>query len=169
LIREVELSNQSQHQKVRLFIKSVAESLRDDLLFFYGRTANFNSEHDKPDVCITLDPLNGIEDPTRNFVTNYPIRLFVYKQTERDDREEQYVPALDDTAYIAELFTRKLHRSIEEEDTSDTGEIVTDRIAIGPIQKNAAIQVLADCLTGWTLAFNMEVPDTFDYCEHYDS
>jgi hypothetical protein len=163
------LSNQSQHQKVRLFLESVAESLRDDLLFFYGKTANFNSEQDKPDVCITLDPLNGTEDPTNNFVTTYPIRMFIYKQTTQDGREETYVPALDDTAYIAELFTRTLNRSIEEEDTSDTGEIITDRISIGPIQKNPAIQVLADCLTGWTLAFNMQVPDTFDYCAHYDS
>lgn len=147
----------------------MAESLRDDLLFFYGVTFNFNSEDDKPEVCITLDPLNNTEDPTANFTTTYPVRMFVYGQSNKGDREEQYIPVLDQTAYIAELFTRKLNRSIEDEDTSDTGEIVTDRIVIGPIQKNAAIMVLADCLTGWTISFNMQVPDTFDYCEHYDS
>lgn len=145
----------------------MAKSLRDDLLFFYGVTYNFNSEQDKPEVCITLDPLVNTEDPGGNFVTTYPIKMFVYGQSQPGDKEEQYIPVLDATAYLAELFTRKLNRSIEEEDTSDLGIIVTDRIVIGPIQKNPVIMVLADCLTGWTLSFNLQVPDTFDYCIEY--
>lgn len=156
----------SQHESVRLFLRDIVKSLRDDIQFTYSRQTDFNSIADKNNVCVHLDPLSGtpqIVDTSIN--TNYSVAMLFYKQGEKGDTEEQFVPMLDDTAEILEKFLRKLNRYGDDEE----GDITTDVIQILSIRQEPAIKVLVNVFTGWILTFNLVIPDTFDYCSLYDS
>jgi hypothetical protein len=156
----------SQHESVRLFLRDIVKSLRDDIQFSYSRQSDFNSTKDKNNVCVHLDPLSGTPQIVDTSIhTNYSVAMLFYKQGQKDDTEEQFVPILDDTADVLEKFLRKLNRYGEDE----SGEINTDVIQVQSIRQEPAIKVLADVFTGWILTFNLIVPDTFDYCTIYDS
>jgi hypothetical protein len=156
----------SQHESVRLFLRDIVKSLRDDIQFSYSRQSDFNSSKDKNNVCVHLDPLSGTPQVVDTSIhTSYSVAMLFYKQGLKDDTEEQFVPMLDDTADVLEKFLRKLNRYGEDED----GEINTDVIQIQSIRQEPAIKVLSDVFTGWILTFNLIVPDTFDYCTIYDS
>jgi hypothetical protein len=156
----------SQHESVRLFLRDIVKSLRDDILFTYSRQSDFNSTKDKNNVCVHLDPLSGTPQIVDTSIhTNYSVAMLFYKQGDKADTEEQFVPILDDTAEILEKFLRKLNRYDDEQD----GEITSDLIQILNIRQEPAIKVLSDVFTGWILTFNLVVPDTFDYCSIYDS
>lgn len=157
----------SQHEQVELFLSTIVKSVRDDIDYAYARQSDFNSIPDKSIVCCTLDPLNHLENPNTNFTTDYPVNMFFYMQDDKDGTEAEWQERLNKTAEIVEIFTRKLNRAIEDED--QTEGIRTDNTSMSPVQVSAAIRVLADCFTGWTVSFTLTIPDTFNYCAVYDS
>jgi hypothetical protein len=154
------------HKAVRQFIQDIAESLRDDVKFGYGRASDFNQIKDKQYPYIWLDPLTSslttMEDNIGFFET-YTINLSFYKFDEMDSTEEQYKLILDDVDDLVQRFIRK----IQEDNTDDYDtplKLTTWNTRIENINKQPFIKVMADVLTGFILTFDFTVPDQFDYC-----
>jgi hypothetical protein len=153
------------HQAVRLFIQDVAESLRDDVKFGYGRASDFNQIKDKQYPYIWLDPLQSTVATTEDnigFYETYSVNLSFYKFDEMDSTEEQYKLILDDVDDLVQKFIRKIQ---EDNDDDYTTGLKTWNTSIANISKQPFIKVMADVLTGFILTFDLTVPDQFDYCK----
>lgn len=146
----------SQHESVRTLISDLVKELRDDITFSYSRQSDFNSLSDKNEVCVHLDPLKWtplIIDTSIH--KNWSVAMFFFKQGQRDDTEEQFVPMLDETADLVERFLALINNE--------------QTYTISSISAEPAIKVTAEVLTGWIVTLTLTTPDTFDYCTVYDS
>jgi hypothetical protein len=154
------------HKDVRLFIQDIAESLRDDVKFGYGLISDFNQIRDKEYPYIWLEPLRStvtIAEDNIGFFETYSIGLLFYKFDEMDSTEEQYKLILDDVDDLVQRFIRKIHED-NKDDYNTPIKLTTWNTRIENINKQTAIKVLADVLTGFGLTFDLTVPDQFNYC-----
>lgn len=153
------------HKAVSGLIKDTVESLQDNIQFFYGRASDFN-QVDKNIISVALDPLTASATFSNNNVQDYSktwaVQMAFWKIDTEDSIETQYQLILDETDSLVDRFINKLNNyAIESELSYDlNGEL----LVISGISQQPFIKATASVLTGWTVTFNIQVPDTFDYC-----
>jgi hypothetical protein len=155
------------HKDVRLFIQDVAESLRTDVKFGYGRASDFNQIKDKQYPYIWLDPLISsmtLGEDGLNFTESYTVSLSFYKFDEMDSTEDEYKVILDDVDTLVQKFIRKINENLENDYSGDM-VLTTWNTRVENINKQPFIKVMADVLTGFILTFDFVVPDNFEYCK----
>lgn len=153
------------HKAVRTLIEDTVKSLQDNIQYFYGRASDFN-QIDKNIISVALDPLTANSTFSNNNVQDYSktwaVQMAFWKLDTEDSIETAYQLILDETDNLVDRFLNKLNNyAIESELTYDlNGEL----IVITGISHLPFIKATASVLTGWTVTFNIQVPDTFDYC-----
>lgn len=73
--------------------------------------------------------------------------------------QEEYSKILDEMSDLVDLFINKLNFNAES-DCVTSGEIV-----ITGINKDPAIKVFKDSITGYLVNFSIQETDDFNYCE----
>jgi len=152
------------HKGVRTLIEDVSKSLGDDIQFTYARPSDFNNLRDKRYPFIALDPLFSVPAFTVNNAANYVKRWSVamafYQIDDESSDQTQYAKILDEMDTFVDKFINKLNLWTLEKPDLDEIEIVITGISQQPF-----IKATADILTGYTLSFTLETPDTFNYCD----
>lgn len=159
----------SQHKAVRTLLRDTALSLADNIVFTYARASDANQIQGKKYPFIRLDPLKQSIEPTEsgyNFTKTYLVGLVFYDKDLLQGTEEQTVEILDAADELSDKFMNKLNLFVADGEDS-TESIAHEQIELKSIRKNPFIKVL-ECLTGYTLEFEMVVPDTFEYCALYE-
>lgn len=157
------------HKAVRDFLSDKVRSLDDNIKFGYGRVSDFNQIKDKQYPYVWCDPLLSTINVDENFTETYSVSLFFYSYDEMDSTEDQYKLLLDQADNNVQAFIRLISESLQTEDSLSLVErYQTRNVGISNVTKEPIIKVLADCITGWILRFNLTVPDQFDYCSIYD-
>jgi|SRR5688572_2910315 len=158
------------HAAVRAFIGDTAKAVKDTIQFGYGRTEEFNSKADNSRECIWLDPLIFAAAftnlGTNNLSITWNVAMFFYKFDSIGSIETEYSKILDETNQTLLKFVSLLNYNPGE---STTDSIRTDNVLLSNFRGEPVIKVTKDYMTGWTLTFQITVPDTFDYCSIYDS
>ena len=157
------------HQAVREFISDVASSIADDVYQGYGRPSDFNMRKDKLYPYVWLELLSSsvaITGDGRAFTETYNVNMIFCKMDDPDSTEEQYKLILDEVDTLVQIFIRKLNENIEAQYEIPT-VLATYNTVISSIAKNQFTKLFDDCVTGFTLTFNLTVPDNFDYCSIY--
>jgi hypothetical protein len=155
------------HKSVRQLIRDTAKSLGDSVQFVYARKTDFNAIRDKKYPFIQLELLNSNASFTNNTLTSsYPVAMTFYELDSLTGSEDSTTNILDATDSIAQSFIRKMNIFSFDED--DTISVSTKNIVISNVKFQSFVKMTTDCLTGWILTFDMEVPDDFDYCSLYD-
>ena len=153
------------HLSVRTLIEDIATDLDTVVDFGYGRATDFNQIKDKQDPYIWLDPLpSTVQVNEDNLMVSevYSVALTFYKFDAPDSTEEQYKLILDECDSLVNKFIHKMNESLDN--IADNNLLHTANTVMGAINKQPFIKVTADCLTGFTLNFDLTVPDLFDYC-----
>lgn len=148
------------HKGVRMLIEDVAKQLGDDIQFTYARPSDFNNLRDKRYPFISLDPLTAVPfyavDNTRNYMKRWSVALAFYELDQESSDQTQYVTILDEMDALVDEFINRLNQYAYDRDADD--------VLITGISQTPFIKVMADILTGFTLTFTLETPDTFNYC-----
>lgn len=146
------------HKSIRLLIEDTAKSLGDDIQFTYARTSDFNSLRDKRYPFISLDPLNVNSSFTANNTYNYTkvwsVLMAFYELDNADSDQSQYSLLLDSADILVDRFIAKLNFYSQQ----------SDSIVIQAISQSPFIKATSDYLTGYTLSFQIIVPNDWDYC-----
>jgi len=156
------------HKSVRQLIRDTAKSLGDNIQFVYARKTDFNQIRDKKYPFFQLELLtsNATFNPSNiNLTSIYPIVITVYQLDSLDGAEDETTQILDDTDLLAQGFVRKLNQSLNEDTTILISE---DTTVISNVSFTSFVKMTTDCLTGWIIKFNLEVPDDYDYCSLYE-
>lgn len=150
------------HKGIRLLIQDAAQSLGDDIQFTYARPSDFNVMRDKRYPFITLDPLSSVPVYADNNVSNYmktwQAQMAFYQLDQEASSQEQYALILDEMDGYVDNFINKLN-FYSESQTINSNQIVITNIVQTPF-----IKATADILTGYILAFRLQVNDQFNYC-----
>lgn len=150
------------HKGIRLLIQDAAQSLGDDIQFTYARSSDFNVMRDKRYPFITLDPLSSVPVYADNNVSNYmktwQAQMAFYQLDQEASSQEQYALILDEMDGYVDNFINKLNFY------SDSQTINSNQIVITNITQTPFIKATADILTGYILAFRLQVNDQFNYC-----
>lgn len=157
------------HKAVRQLIRDTAKSLGDSIQFVYARATDFNAIRDKKYPFIQLELLNANASFNESNVTlnsSYPVAMTFYQLDSLTGAEDQTTNILDQTDDLAQAFMRKMNLYSFSED--DTVAIATKNIVLTNFKMQSFVKMTTDCLTGWIVRFDMEVPDDFDYCSLYD-
>lgn len=146
------------HEAIREFIRLTAESLSDDLQFFYAKTSDFNQLTDVNSPSIVLDPLSAVPQYTDNGVTNYmkawSCNMAFYKFDREGSTPEQYAKLLDETDSLVDKFINKINFYSYK----------SDSIVIQNINQSPFIKATSKIMTGHILTFTLLAQDDFDYC-----
>lgn len=149
------------HKGVRTLIEDVATSLGDDMQYTYARTSDFNNLRDKRYPFISTDPLSSVPvfavDNIRNYVKRWSVAMAFYQIDRESSDQTQYAKILDEMDEYVDQFINKLNLWAVKQDSIN--EVILTGFSQQPF-----IKATADVLTGYTLTFIIEVPDTFDYC-----
>lgn len=147
------------HKGIRLLIQDAAQSLGDDIQFDYARTSDFNvtaSAQRYP--FITLDLLSAIPEYTVNGVSNYMKRwlcnMAFYGLDKEGSTQDEYEKILDDADDLVDKFLNKLNFYSEKSDT----------LLIASVNQTPFLKVGSAILTGFTLSFQLQQTDQFNYC-----
>lgn len=157
------------HKAVRQLIRDTAKSLGDSIEFVYARKTDFNSIRDKKYPFIQLELLNSSASLNENNVTlnaSYPVAMTFYQLDSLTGAEDETTNILDITDDLVQSFMRKMNLYSFTED--DSVVVSTKNITLSNFKMQSFVKMTTDCLTGWILTFDMEVPDYFDYCSLYD-
>lgn len=150
------------HKGIRLLIQDTAQSLGDDIQFTYSRTSDFNVMRDKRYPFITLDPLSSVPVYADNNVSNYmktwQLNMAFYQLDQEASSQEQYALILDEMDGYVDNFINKLNQY------SESQQITSNEIVITNITQTPFIKATGDILTGYILAFRLQVNDQFNYC-----
>lgn len=159
------------HQSVRLLIQDACKSVRDRVVFVYGRTSDVNAIKDKKLPFVNLSPLTStgsfINDSS-TLTTTYAVRLVFYKLDNLQGAEDETAKILDEMSDFADKAIAFLNRSGEDYGESIQLDVTTDDVVITNLRKEPVIKVLTDCLSGWIVELDLTVPDKFDYCSLYE-
>jgi len=155
------------HKSVRDLFKDVSNSIADNIQFTYARKSDFNALKDKRYPFIQLDPLTrSLEFVSYTGTSHWPVALSFFEKDDPQGAEQQTQDILDQTSDLVDKWIRKLNLIQLEEDT--TIAISTSNTVIGTVTISSFVKVTTDCLTGWTVEFDFETPDDFDYCSVYE-
>lgn len=158
------------HHSVRTLLKDTVRSVSNDLEFHYGRPSDINMAPNKSLTRVETYLLEGRPayqvNSSSNYAKTWNITMLFYKKDSTDSTEEEYCNILDDVDEIVDKFINKLNRA--EESGADDQLLSTDSITLSGFQQIPVIKDTTDIVTGWSLSFQMIVPDTFDYCSIYD-
>lgn len=157
------------HKAVRQLIRDTSKSLGDSVQFVYARATDFNAIRDKKYPFIQLELLNSNASFSESNVTltsNYPIAMTFYELDSVTGSEDNTTKILDETDELAQAFMRKMNLFSFTED--DTVAVATKNIVLTNFKLQSFVKMTTDCLTGWIMRFDMEVPDDFDYCSLYE-
>lgn len=158
---------------MRLLIRDAVKSVRDEVQFVYGRESDANQIKDKRKPFVNLSPLKATAKFTNdsyNLTTTYQVGLVFYRLDDQNGTEEETAKVLDQMSDFADKALHFINKSDDDEGESiQTTNITFDNVTIANIRKTPVIKVLADCLTGYMLEFDLTVPDNFDYCSIYES
>lgn len=142
------------HKSVRALMQDTALSTDKTVSFGYGRPTDFNAIPNKKYPFIWLDPLNatgGLTEGAYNYTKVYNIGLSFFDQDRVDSIQTQYAEILDNMNNLADKFLVRLNNA-------------DNIVLLSSISQSPAIKVFADCLTGYTMTFTIQVPDQFNYC-----
>lgn len=147
------------HKGIRLLIQDAAQSLGDDIQFDYARTSDFNvtaSAQRYP--FITLDLLSAIPAYTINGVSNYMktwlCSMAFYGLDTAGSTQDEYEKILDDMDSFVDKFLNKLNFYTEQSDT----------VLISSVNQTPFVKATSANLTGFTLTFQLQQTDQFNYC-----
>lgn len=147
------------HKGIRLLIQDTAQSLGDDIQFDYGRLSDFNTgASDQRFPFILLNPLSSIPAYTVNGVSNYmktwicSIDFFGIDHTGSISAE--YAKILDDADDLIDKFLNKLNFY----------SLKSDTITMSNMNQLPFIKTTSAILTGYTLSFQLQQADDFNYC-----
>lgn len=132
----------------------------DDIQFDYARTSDFNvTASSQRYPFITLDLLSAIPEYTVDGVSNYMKRwlcsMAFYGLDKADSTQDFYEKILDDTDTLVDKFINKLNFYSLEADT----------IIISNVNQQPFVKATSAILTGFTLTFQIQQSDQFNYCE----
>ncbi len=148
------------HRSVRLLIEETAKKLGDDIHFTYGRTSDFNVLRGKRYPFITLDPLTSnasfAANNSYNFTKTWSVLMAFYQLDKEHSIEKEYALILDEMDKLVDQFIIKLNFY---NDNSEVGSII-----IQSVNQEPFIKAMADVLTGYSLSFQITVPDNWNYC-----
>lgn len=151
------------HKGIRLLIQDTAKSLGDNIQFTYARPSDFNVLRDKTYPFITLDALSSTPtfavDNVSNYMKTWNCTMAFYQLDRADSTQEDYAQILDFIDSLVDKFIIKLNYYQQTE---------SDEIILSGFSQQPFIKVMADILTGYTLTFTIQVPDSFNYCELND-
>lgn len=146
------------HKGIRLLIENVSRSLADDIEFAYGRRSDVNAIRDKQYPFISLDPPSAAstfsDNDTFNYSKTWSVQMAFYGLDDAASSGDEYKEILDKCDVLVDKFITKLNFTSQD----DIGIVITN------INQTVFIKALADCLTGYILSFNVQVPDNWDYC-----
>lgn len=152
------------HKGIRLLLEDTAKSLGDDIQFDYGRTSDFNLIRDKRYPFILVLPFDVTAsftvNNTYNYIKVYQVASAFYQLDREDSDQSQYALIMDEMNELADKFVNKLNFFIEKCNDLDSDTIVITNISQSPIIKKSG-----DIVSGYMMAFNLQVSDTFNYCE----
>ena len=162
-------------KSVRLLISDTIAALTDNIKFFFATPADFNSIEDKKDPLARLELLKykaSFTSGRQTLLKIYPIEITFYQHDDPNAAEEATMNVLDTVDKYVDEFIRRLNvfdmplvNSLSPniiDPPISSGNIVISEISVQPFKKQTS-----DCLTGYVLTFNLEVPDDFDYCSIY--
>lgn len=151
------------HKGIRLLIQDTAQSLGDDIQFTYARTSDFNVMRDKRYPFISLDPISAVPTYADNNVSNYiktwQLNMLFYQLDNLASTQEEYALILDEMDGYVDNFINKLNFYSYQNEHITSSEIIITSVSQTPF-----IKVTADILTGYILAFRIQVNDQFNYC-----
>jgi len=146
------------HKSIRKLIEDTARGLQDDIHYSYGRETDFNQEHKHKLLMVNTSLLTATAQYRDNNVSNYmkqwTVQMAFYKFDVEASTAEEYSLILDQTDALVDQFINNLNLY----------SFKSDDIVLQGMNQQAFIKVLADCLTGHSLTFQMLVNDDFDYC-----
>jgi len=159
------------HKAVRTLIEDVARSLGDKVQFGYGRLSDFNAIKDKKYPYAWLDPLEiqpAFTEDRYNYTKDFSISIS-FMTLEKDGEasiEKDYSLNMDDMSDLADQFINKLNAS-DTHAEDNTIALATQKLTISGMRLLPYIKRFSDVVTGYTLTFTLNTPDTFDYCSIY--
>lgn len=147
------------HKGIRLLIQDTAQSLGDDIQFDYARTSDFNQQaSSRRYPFITLDLLNAIPAYTVNGVSNYMktwlCSMAFYGLDTAGSTQDEYEKILDSLDDLVDKFLNKLNFYSAKSDV----------ITVASINQTAFVKATSAKLTGFTLTFQLQQADDFNYC-----
>lgn len=151
------------HKGIRLLLEDTAKSLRDDIQFDYGRTSDFNQLRDKKYPFIAVQPLNATAVYAVNNVSNYSktyqVQMAFFQLDQERSSQDEYALILDEMNDLSDQFINKLNMFMYK------CNLDSDTILLTGMNQQPFIKTTSDILTGYLMNFNLQVSDTFNYCE----
>lgn len=150
------------HKGLRKLLENTAQSLGDDILVKYGKDTDFNQMKDKRYKAINISPLRKTAefavDGVMNYSNTWAVSIAFYDLDKEGSIQEQYAKTLDEIDVLVDTFIAKLNFFT----------VNSDGILISSISVDPFIKATADILTGYILAFNVQLTDDFNYCNTGD-
>lgn len=144
------------HKSIRLLIEKTVDSISDDIQYSYGPVTDFNQTRKKGSVLVNTSPLVATASYRVNGVQNYmnlwSVTMAFYKPDKSGEKE--YAKILDDTDNLIDKFVNELNFFSS----------MSTQIIVSAVSKTSFIKATADILTGWSVVFQIDAMDTFDYC-----
>lgn len=151
------------HKGIRLLLENTAKSLGDDIQFDYGKTSDFNLLRDKRYPFISVTPLSASAvysvNNVSNYIKTYQVQTAFYQLDYKGSPQEEYSLILDEMNALADQFINKLNFYI------DQCNVDSDTIVLTGMNQQPFVGATSDILTGYIMNFNLQVTDTFNYCE----
>lgn len=144
------------HKSIRLLLEKTVDSISDDIQYSYGPVTDFNQTRKKGSVLVNTSPLVATASYRVNGVQNYMNLWSVTMAFWKPDKssELEYAKILDDTDELVDKFVNELNFYSAQ----------STQILISAVSKTSFIKATADILTGWSVVFQIDAMDTFDYC-----
>jgi hypothetical protein len=150
------------HLSVRTLLEDVAKSLADNIHFDAGRESEFNNLKEKEREYLWLLPIAATPrfavNDTHNYMKVWSCSLLFMEQDKFDANNNQSNEILDRQDILVDKFMNRLN------DWSQTQQDTTGDISIRSVRQLPFFKEQAGVMTGWKLDFQLEVPDSFEYC-----
>ena len=143
-------------RELRTFIKTGANLMEPSIEFGSGLVDDFNSfrSHAYPSVWMNIKSVTGSNPVASAPVDDWEIELIIAQKDALDSNPEDYEEIIDNCDEIAQKLMYNYNKIVSGY------KLVT----LSNRTREPFVKKYADCITGVTLSFTMNVPDQTNLC-----
>ena len=144
--------------EIRTLLQSGVQAINPKMPFGSGRITEWNSNRSNEYPGVWWESNQTVDTEIVNNVLphdSWPIVLHIGKKDASDSSPAEYEQLIDDCDYIAQKLIYQYNQVVD----------YADGIFISNISRPPFIKKHADCVTGVTLQFQINVPDRTNLCE----
>lgn len=143
-------------RELRTFIKTGVNLMEPTIEFGSGLIDDFNSSrsHTYPSVWMNIKSVRGVNPVAGAPIDDWEIELIVAQKDALDSNPEDYEDIIDNCDEIAQKLMYNYNKIVSGY------KLVT----LSNRTRDPFVKKYADCLTGVTLSFTMNVPDQTNLC-----